>query len=80
MIFFNIKTPLHLAVSIQNIEIVKLLLKTQGIDVNMKDIVKINWFYEIMCHFTNDFKTYLWRRPVDCTNNEEIIKLLTQWF
>lgn len=42
MIFFNIKTPLHLAVSIQNIEIVKLLLKTQGIDVNMKDIVKIN--------------------------------------
>lgn len=38
-IFFN-KTALHIAVELENIEIVKLLLKHKNIDVNINSILK----------------------------------------
>lgn len=48
------KAPLHVAVLQSNIDIVKLLLKQNGIDVNLKAILN-HFFFLIMFHIKNIF-------------------------
>ena len=54
----NLKSPLHLVVEKEYIEIIKLLLKNKYIDVNIKDNQG--------------------RKPIDCTTNYIIKKLLNR--
>ena len=41
---FNMRTPLHLAVENENEEIIKVLLKFKGIDLEVKDQI---WYFKI---------------------------------
>ena len=48
MIFFNIKTPLHLAAIENKIEIVEYLVKVANADIEIKDNSGVFFFYFIL--------------------------------
>ena len=73
---------MHLAVEKNNVEIVKLLLKHENIDISIKDDIQYNKIKSSFCYFYfNDFFfDNFWRKPIDCALNEEIKQLFNHWF
>lgn len=60
---------MHLAVYQENMEVIKLLMTNQKIDITIKD-------EEVLAKKLMILFCYLWRTPIELTTDQEIIALI----
>lgn len=73
--FDKFATSLHIAVVKGNINIIKCLLNRNGIDTNLTNDVCVLIIHAVLICIYDFFSKYLWLKPIDLTNNDEIISL-----
>lgn len=69
---------MHTAVLNENIEIIKLLLCCNDIDVKAKDDIFIDVLNEVCIKNLMIFLIIFWRTPADLTSNDNIKALLNE--
>lgn len=69
---------MHLAVLVENIEIIRILLQNRSINKNINDHIIIYNIWNLQILFY-DFSIFLWKTPYEYAENEEIKQLFIEF-
>ena len=72
------KTALHIAVEKGNLDIINLLLQKKEIDTSITDAIITKYFNQILKRILMILSILLWKKPVEYTENKEIIQLFKE--